>query len=261
MKMILALIIVFVVLSNNTIAAPPSTKAIAADEGKVHDGNGQSKDDPADEEHAAVEPFDGWGETVNGLRLQLFVVRKEYVVGEAIDLTLLLQNVSDKEVILPQISLMPTVANGESHPYGEMHPYNTMISFRIPNGKLCILWALQESIITVRESIRLGAGELHVATIRLPENEQLEKLMDAKRRVGDKDYGGGLTRHTATFPLAHDPGRYVVPARYHPSSLAKNPPLRLQEQTDPNWQGELLESNPVELLIVAPKRDEVETRK
>mgnify|MGYP006969347354 CR=1 FL=1 len=64
---------------------------------------------------------------------------KKYVVGETMDLVLLLQNISDKEVVVPEISLMPTIANGESHPYGDKHPYNTMINFKIVDGDACIL--------------------------------------------------------------------------------------------------------------------------
>ena len=41
------------------------------------------------------------------------------MVGEAMDLMLLLQNVSNKRVDIPSIWLMPTIANGESHPYGD----------------------------------------------------------------------------------------------------------------------------------------------
>ena len=212
----------------------------------------------------AVEPFDGWGKTINGLQLRLVAVRKEYVVGEAMDLMLLLQNVSDKEVDIPGIFLMPTIANGASHPYSDSHGYNTMLSFRIPNGDVCILWAQQQSMKEVYSKRRLSAGELHVAMIQIPgiaKNKELALSEERKlpRRVDDKEHSGGLTRHTARFPLAHDPGRYVIRARYHPRGLAKEPIAQLQDETGPNWQGKILESNPVELLIVASKQDEVET--
>lgn len=206
----------------------------------------------------AVEPYDGWGPTINGLRLQLIAARKEYVVGGTMDLTLLLQNVSDKPAEIPAITLMPTIANGndgDSHPYGDRHGYNTMISFRVPNGSVCILWQQLQSIMRMADVLRLGAGELHVATIRIPgipptkaapERAHRVRLL---RRASDEERGGGLTRHTASFPLSQDPGHFVLRARYHPGGLAKEQG-RKSRQTASNWQDRILESNPVELVIV-----------
>ena len=205
-------------------------------------------------------PYDGWGPVVNGVRMQLFAVRKEYVVREDVDLTLLVQNVMDREIVLPGLSLMPTLANGESHPYGDRHPFNTMISFRIPNTELHILWQRQVPTVFEVRPLRLKAREVHVATIQVRTRPQLERDIQVQRKTRrGRDNGGGLSRHTARLAGSASPRRYILKARFHPEGLADVQPatIRKTRSTD-DWQGKLLESNSTELVLVARKRRLIE---
>jgi len=163
----------------------------------------------------------GWSDTVQGLRIKAIPSTHAVRLGEPFSLFVIVQNVSDKDITLPGFSILPTAGLSEhDHPHRRsQHQYNAMLIGKPAKGSMSILWAEQESLQKLEQSIRLAPGDLHAVFLRLTTGpEQLQELME--------EATSDATRADVHLSAAVSPGLYTLQFLYQSEGFSRHPDMK-----------------------------------
>ncbi len=196
-------------------------------------------------------------EPINGIRAMAFAAQGRVPVGQAAHLTVLFQNVSDRDVELPEMYLMPTVALSlAEHPFGKDHRYNAIIEQSIPDTFTCILWDRQAVMARpMNEPTLLRPGELRIASITLAARKQdmlkrEEYLREVTIARGHEDVT--VQELGTELLLQRDPGVRDLKLVFRPHGFRQPPGLRLSDVSGVSWENVEFRFPPVRIEIVDP---------
>ena len=148
----------------------------------------------------------GWSEPVEGLRVRAVLGRKEIRLGEPVSLFVMIQNVSDEAITLPDFRVMPRAGLAEDdHPFGEHHQFNTMLICHPENGSMCILWAMQaEMQEAAMLRTYLNPHDVFLMVLEFDTNPaEIMKLAEAFELQE-----ANVERHEVDLAAVSGPGRY-----------------------------------------------------
>ncbi|GEM_PF-4294328 len=169
----------------------------------------------------------GWSDTVQGLRIKAIPSTHRIRLGDRFSLFVILQNVSDKDITLPGFTVLPTAGLSElDHPHRRsQHQYNAMLIGKPAKGSMSILWAEQEHLQKLEQSIRLAPGDLHAVVLRLATGpEHLQEVME--------EATSDATRAEVHLSAAVSPGLYTLQFLYQREGFSPHPDMKEVERVE-----------------------------
>lgn len=182
---------------------------------------------------------EAWSEPVEGLRARLLTAKAQYKVGESLELTLEVQNVSKGPLLLETPQVMPVISFPGSNPYGK-GTFPWVITCEVPNSATCILWGGRQMLPSAPDLNRLSPGEtlrLRIDTLAMHKEFEADRI----RKAGEP------VRVQAHFVGTNEPAVYLLRATFRrPEKEAKR-----EEGRGPRyWSGERLEAPVVRIEVV-----------